>query len=295
MADEQPPFPTPVLPYHRKAYPAIDPTRPELSSKGKSIFITGAGSGIGAEVASAFAKSGAAHIGLGGRRLPNLEETKAKIASSHPNVKVHIFQADIADEKSITEAVASFASQTDSGKIDVLVANAGYSAPGGTVDKFDPEELKRNFEINVFGQFNTLRAFHPLAAPGAVVVHTTTGLVHTSPFPGQVAYQSSKLAATRIFDAFRSENPEIRVIQFHPGLPVTDIYSTISKYAGPIPTDDIDLSGAFAVWAASPEAAFLDGRLVWASWDIDSLKAQASELSADPFKYTVGLLGFPKF
>jgi hypothetical protein len=34
-----------------------------------------------------------------------------------------------------------------------------------------------------------------------------------------------------------------------------------------------DLPGSFAVWAASPEAAFLHGRFVWAAWDVEELKS----------------------
>lgn len=34
-----------------------------------------------------------------------------------------------------------------------------------------------------------------------------------------------------------------------------------------------DLPGAFAVWAASPEAAFLHGRFVWTAWDVEELKS----------------------
>jgi hypothetical protein len=52
------PFPTKTS--HKTAYPAISPTRPELTAKGKTIVITGGGTGIGAETALYFAKAGAA-------------------------------------------------------------------------------------------------------------------------------------------------------------------------------------------------------------------------------------------
>jgi hypothetical protein len=52
----------------------------------------------------------------------------------------------------------------------------------------------------------------------------------------------------------------------------------------------VDLAGAFAVWLASPEAAFLDNRLVFAHWDVDSLKAKEEEIRQNPKLFTIGLL-----
>ncbi len=54
----------------------------------------------------------------------------------------------------------------------------------------------------------------------------------------------------------------------------------------------VSLPADFVVWAASPEAEFLKGRMVWAHWDIDELKAQKAELEGTP-KFTIGLLEWP--
>jgi len=47
------------------------------------------------------------------------------------------------------------------------------------------------------------------------------------------------------------------------------------------------------VWLASPEASFLSGKLVWANWDVEELKAKAEEISSNTFYMTTGSLGFP--
>ena len=46
------------------------------------------------------------------------------------------------------------------------------------------------------------------------------------------------------------------------------------------------------VWLVSPEAAFLKGKLVWANWDVDELKAQSENIQAGP-TMTAGVVGWP--
>jgi hypothetical protein len=46
------------------------------------------------------------------------------------------------------------------------------------------------------------------------------------------------------------------------------------------------------VWLASPEAAFLKGRLVWANWDVDELKTQTQEIVSG-MNMTSGVIGWP--
>ena len=57
-----------------------------------------------------------------------------------------------------------------------------------------------------------------------------------------------------------------------------------------IPWDRPDLPGNFAVWLASIEAGFLAGRLVYATWDVDELKARAREI-VDNDLLRIGLRG----
>lgn len=52
------------------------------------------------------------------------------------------------------------------------------------------------------------------------------------------------------------------------------------------------LPAHFAVWAASPEARFLNGKFVWAHWDVEELKAMADQIESTD-KFTLGLRGWP--
>ncbi|KAF9982670.1 hypothetical protein BGZ79_005914, partial [Entomortierella chlamydospora] len=49
---------------------------------------------------------------------------------------------------------------------------------------------------------------------------------------------------------------------------------------GSTPYDDLDLAGYFMVWAASAEAAFLKGKLIWSNWDVEELKERREELES---------------
>lgn len=53
----------------------------------------------------------------------------------------------------------------------------------------------------------------------------------------------------------------------------------------------VELSASFIVWAASPEAEFLKGKLVWSNWDVDELKAKKAEIEGT-LELTIGLIGW---
>jgi NADP-dependent 3-hydroxy acid dehydrogenase YdfG len=117
-------FPSPTKTYHSSAYPAIDPCLPALSSKGKHVVITGGGSGIGSEIAKAFAQSGAANIALLGRTEESLLRTKQVIEAEYNATKVSTYVADIVDTTALEHSLTIHA-QTY-GKFHILVANAGF-------------------------------------------------------------------------------------------------------------------------------------------------------------------------
>jgi NAD(P)-dependent dehydrogenase (short-subunit alcohol dehydrogenase family) len=116
------PYPSATKKWHSNTYPSISPTRPELSAKGKTVLITGGGTGIGAETARSFAQAGASRIALLGRREQPLLETKASIERQHPKVEVFVASTDVTNKSQVDAAFAKFVGD---GKIDVLVSNAG--------------------------------------------------------------------------------------------------------------------------------------------------------------------------
>ena len=97
----------------------------------KTILITGASSGLGAEMARQFAAKGHC-LALCARRTDRLEELKAEIAQAHPDVEVAVKALDVTDDDAVFRVVHEFADEL--GGLDRVIINAGLGkgAPLGT-------------------------------------------------------------------------------------------------------------------------------------------------------------------
>ncbi|KAK9419938.1 putative NAD(P)-binding protein [Seiridium unicorne] len=239
--------------WHNEPYPAISPTRPELSASGKHVVITGGGTGIGKAAAIAFAQANAKSVSIIGRRIDRLQTAGQAIQKANPSTQAILQAGDVTNRASIEAALGVIVAKVG-GKIDILLSNAGMLPEAGPV------------------------AFAPLAAPGAKLLHTGTSIAHWAPLPevpGVWSYAATKGAAQKMVDYYASENPHIHVTSFHPGIVRTEINPKI-----PVGPDTVELPGHFVVWLASGEAAFLRNKFVWANWDVEELKARAEEIRA---------------
>ncbi|KAK8045929.1 hypothetical protein PG996_013993 [Apiospora saccharicola] len=281
--------------HHTKTYAAIDPSRPELSNRGKTAVVAGASSGIGAACALSIAKSGIDSIALLARTETALNQTKAAIEGLRLGTLVFVYAADTGNAAALKQAFADFASVSDKKKVDILVASAGMMPDLKSIEDADADEWWTGFEVNVRGRFNLLRAFAPVAADGGVVVHVSTAALHMAYMPGYSSYRASNSAATKMFEYFGNEHPELRVVQVHPGLIRTPLTSKIMpSFEGTegLPWDDVELSGDFVNWASSSEAAFLKDRFVHVNWDVEELMQRKEDLEKDPFLFMVSLKGW---
>jgi NAD(P)-dependent dehydrogenase (short-subunit alcohol dehydrogenase family) len=120
----------PTKNYHNTAYPTLDPTRPELSAKGKTVVITGGGTGIGREIAKYFAKAGASRIAILGRREQPLLDTKAAMEAEFSNVEVIAIATDITKESQVKDVLEKVAAGS---KIHVLCSNAAIHGAMGPI------------------------------------------------------------------------------------------------------------------------------------------------------------------
>ncbi|KAL4942336.1 hypothetical protein BDV06DRAFT_211920 [Aspergillus oleicola] len=280
----QPPMPSLTAKWHNQSYPGIDPKQPELSAAGKTVVITGAGSGIGRATALSFASAGANRIILIGRDEIKLKETQEALPR---NLETSFHAASVTDENAITLVA------TETGSWDVLVLAAGYLADQVPLKDTPVNEWWQSFETNVKGTMIPAKAFLPTATSGAAIIGLTTAI----PFPAAVgkglsAYITSKFAVARILEYVAAENPSVFTAALNPGTIHTAMLDKLGADPAGQAFDSVDLPADFMVWLTSKEASFLRGRVVFANWDVEELKLRAQEIQ-NGLMLTTGVLGWP--
>lgn len=291
--------------YHKTTYPSIDPKRPELSVQGKTIVITGGGTGIGAEIASSFAKAGAKRIALLGRREQPLLETKARIEAENPATEVLALPTDITKK---TEVISAFERATsEAHSVDVLISNAAILGAKGLIKDVDEDQLLQGITMNLLSNFNLSKVFLTHASKDATLVEINSAVAHVNVGLQLTTYSVSKAATARFYSALAYEHPDLNVYCIQPGVVDTDL----ARDSGYKPKregeemvfkeedvgklsmfDDARLPADFCVWLASPEARFLKGKYLWANWDVEELKANAEKIKASSLM-ELGLIGWP--
>lgn len=282
----QPPFPSPTATWHNESYDAINPSNAGLSQAGKTVIITGAGSGIGRATALAFAKADAARLILIGRTESTLEETKKLLAGSKSECAVYPVSAT--DET----AMHDIAKQV--GAWDVLVLAAAHISSPSKIVEASLQDWWADYETNVKSIIIASQAFIPSAKPGAALYTLAAGAAALPPAytPGLSGYLVSKTAQTKIVEFLAAENPDLFACAVHPGMVDTGIFRGSGADPSQLPMDSVDLSANFLVWLSQPKTKFLSGKMVWANWDVEELEARQDEIKGSSMM-TVGLEGWP--
>lgn len=189
----------------------------------KVVFITGASSGIGSEMARQLAAKGAT-LGLLARRKELLDELSAEITDK--GAVCRTFSADVTDEAAVHSAADALRSEF--GRIDVLIANAGIG--GGAVHAKDisRENFARVIDVNIIGAVNSVTAVLP-----AMVERNSGHLVAISSLAGyrglakSASYCASKAAMTALFESIRVDlrGTNIHVTTINPGFIKTPLTS----------------------------------------------------------------------
>ncbi|RFU80152.1 short-chain dehydrogenase reductase sdr [Trichoderma arundinaceum] len=284
---------------HSATYPAISPSLPGLSTNGKVVLITGASGGIGRATTLSFAVSGPRALILLGRRSDALAETVALVRSDHGGLVVQTHEVDLCDAQGVRsvfdKVVAEF------GGIDILIHSAGILAPVVPLVQADPATFLDGYKTTIVGTLAVAQALILANKESKEVtfVNLTTAGILFPPFPGMGAYVSSKMAAVKLLQAFAAENPHVRLHNVHPGFLDTAMSTQLSKTTKlPFDFDDISLPADFLVWITSPEAKFLNGKLVFSAWDVDELKSREKEIVGGPpgtGELWIGFQGFPRY
>ncbi len=187
---------------------------------GQVVFITGASSGIGAELAREFARRGAA-VALTARRVDRLHTVAADVTKI--GRRVAVLPCDVTRDGDVERAVAE--TRAALGPIDVAVANAGFGVVG-PLARLTLEDFRRQFETNVFGVLRTVYATLPdleRTRGTLVLIGSVSGHIGV---PGTAAYAMSKFAVRGLAQSLRHElGPKgVAVVLVSPGYVVSEIH-----------------------------------------------------------------------
>lgn len=180
------------------------------------IFITGATSGIGRELALQYAAEGTRVVGLVGRRADRLEQVAAE-AKQRGAREVHLFGADVGDRAAMVEAARAFLERA--GGVDLVVANAGVGAPD-RLSQGDPGPVSELLRINVQGVIHTIVPFVPaMKAAGRGHVVAVASVAGFRALGGHAGYCASKIAVRTLLDGWSYDLARwgIRVTCVNPG------------------------------------------------------------------------------
>ena len=164
----------------------------------KAVVITGASSGIGRACALLLARQ-QLRVFAGVRKPRDADALRAEGGGAIVPIEI-----DVTDDATIAAAVRKVRAELDGRGLDGLVNNAGIGA-SGPVEYMRAEVLRRQFDVNVFGQIAVIQAFLPLIrqARGRIVNMGSVGGQITIPFGGALC--ASKSAFASLSDALRLE------------------------------------------------------------------------------------------
>ena len=200
-------------------------------------LVTGASSGIGEATARKLHSLGYTVYGAARRT-----ERLTKLSTDG----IRAIAMDVTDETSMTAGIAKIIAET--GRIDVLVNNAGYGSYGALED-VDIEEGRRQFEVNVFGAIRLTQLVlpHMRAQQSGTIVNITSmgGKLHT-PLGGW--YHGTKFALEALSDCLRIEVAPfgIDVVVIEPG--------GIATEWGAIAADHVEATSGTGPYAAQAKA-----------------------------------------
>lgn len=180
-------------------------------------LVTGATSGIGKATALRLAAQGF-YVFAAGRNLDAVDDIKV--------TNVEALHLDVTSDESIEKALETV--MAHSGRIDVLVNNAGYGAYG-VVEEMSLEDAQKQFDVNVFGAVRLIKAVLPsMRRQRSGVIVNVSSVAGKLSVPVMGWYSASKHALEALSDALRVEVKPfgVKVVVVEPGYIKTSFQET---------------------------------------------------------------------
>ncbi len=190
----------------------------------RTVLVTGCSSGIGLATCHVLSRNNFMTYGT----VRNLSKAK-KIQDlmNRENLSLKILRLDVNDNQSIKLAIKKILN--DTGRIDVLINNAGYGM-FGPIEEITTQEIKKQFETNFFGTIRLIKAIVPIMRKqGNGTIVNISSMVGRFAVPLNSAYVSSKFAVEGLSESISFELEEfgIRVIVIEPGVVKSDFFHNV--------------------------------------------------------------------
>jgi NAD(P)-dependent dehydrogenase (short-subunit alcohol dehydrogenase family) len=193
-----------------------------LDVKGVAV-VTGSSSGIGFETSLTLARNGFYTYAT----IRNIRKSASiKQMANKEALPLEVIQLDVNDDLSVKNAIGEIIS--GKGRIDILVNNAGYGLVG-PIEDISLEELKAQFETNLFGVIRVTKQVLPIMRrqkEGGRIINVSSigGIVG---YPFSAAYCSTKFALEGLSESMSYEVEQfgIKVILIEPALVISDFHN----------------------------------------------------------------------
>ena len=183
-------------------------------SANQVAIVTGSSSGIGMDTAVTLARNGF----LTYATVRNMEKSSIiKTAAEKEKLPIKVVHLDVTDDQSVNNAIRTI--DSEDGRIDVLINNAGYGLVGAFED-LSIDEIKNQYETNVFGLMRVTQAVLPIMRrqKSGIIVNVSSG-AGLFGYPGGSAYVSTKFAVEGLSESISYELGPfgIKVVLIEPG------------------------------------------------------------------------------
>src|SRR2546421_3991117 len=175
------------------------------ASMAQTILVTGSTSGFGSLTVDTLARHGYRYFAgmraAAGKNAPAAEELRA--LAQREQLALHIVEIDVTDDASVERAIAAIIET--SGRLDVVVNNAGVSY-SGPLEAFTLEQVRQQFEINVFSVLRVNRAALPqMRKQGSGLLLQIGSIVGRLGMPFLGLYGATKFALEGLTESYRYE------------------------------------------------------------------------------------------